>query len=647
MEKMRMESLNLTSQNIEKIEALFPNCITESRDENGQLKISVNFKMLKQMLSQDIVDGDEAYEFTWVGKKESIVEANKSIRKTLRPAPEESVDWDNTENLYIEGDNLEVLKLLQESYLGKVKMIYIDPPYNTGNDFIYNDDFKVSNEEYAEESGEYDEDGNRMFKNTDSNGRFHSDWCSMIYSRLLVAKNLLREDGVIFISIDDNELENLEKICNEIFGKENFIANITRNTNSSKNQSLFVSISHEYCLVYSKNISMLSSIHSENKWAVEKNNIHEYKKRVEILKNKDLTDEDITQELKELTKYPRFIDFTNYWYFDNKGVYAKADLGGVTNGNMEPIFNPLTNQFDPIPPGGFRYKKEKLEQLIEDNRIHFHKDGSLPRLKRYLEENLKQRPKSIMSDDQRPDNRMLKNMGLSFDNPKQLVFIKRILSIFEKNDIYMDFFSGSSTTAHAVMELNAEDKGNRKFIMVQLPEETDEKSEAYKAGYKNICEIGKERIRRAGDKIKSENLLLTSNLDTGFRVLKVDSSNMKDIYYSPNEISQDFLSSLESNIKEDRTDLDLLFGCLLEWGLPLSLPYKSIEIDGCVVHNYNEGDLIACFEENISENVMKEIAKLTPLRAVFRDSSFENSAEKINTSEIFKLLSPDTKIKVI
>ena len=631
MEKMRMESLNLTSQNIEKIEALFPNCITESRDENGQLKKSVNFKMLKQMLSQDIVDGDEAYEFTWVGKKESIVEANKSIRKTLRPAPEESVDWDNTENLYIEGDNLEVLKLLQESYLGKVKMIYIDPPYNTGNDFIYNDDFKVSNEEYAEESGEYDEDGNRMFKNTDSNGRFHSDWCSMIYSRLLVAKNLLREDGVIFISIDDNELENLEKICNEIFGKENFIANITRNTNSSKNQSLFVSISHEYCLVYSKNISMLSSIHSENKWAVEKNNIHEYKKRVEILKNKDLTDEDITQELKELTKYPRFIDFTNYWYFDNKGVYAKADLGGVTNGNMEPIFNPLTNQFDPIPPGGFRYKKEKLEQLIEDNRIHFHKDGSLPRLKRYLEENLKQRPKSIMSDDQRPDNRMLKNMGLSFDNPKQLVFIKRILSIFEKNDIYMDFFSGSSTTAHAVMELNAEDKGNRKFIMVQLPEETDEKSEAYKAGYKNICEIGKERIRRAGDKIKSENLLLTSNLDTGFRVLKVDSSNMKDIYYSPNEISQDFLSSLESNIKEDRTDLDLLFGCLLEWGLPLSLPYKSIEIDGCVVHNYNEGDLIACFEENISENVMKEIAKLTPLRAVFRDSSFENSAEKINT----------------
>lgn len=441
MEKMRMESLNLTSQNIEKIEALFPNCITESRDENGQLKKSVNFKMLKQMLSQDIVDGDEAYEFTWVGKKESIVEANKSIRKTLRPAPEESVDWDNTENLYIEGDNLEVLKLLQESYLGKVKMIYIDPPYNTGNDFIYNDDFKVSNEEYAEESGEYDEDGNRMFKNTDSNGRFHSDWCSMIYSRLLVAKNLLREDGVIFISIDDNELENLEKICNEIFGKENFIANITRNTNSSKNQSLFVSISHEYCLVYSKNISMLSSIHSENKWAVEKNNIHEYKKRVEILKNKDLTDEDITQELKELTKYPRFIDFTNYWYFDNKGVYAKADLGGVTNGNMEPIFNPLTNQFDPIPPGGFRYKKEKLEQLIEDNRIHFHKDGSLPRLKRYLEENLKQRPKSIMSDDQRPDNRMLKNMGLSFDNPKQLVFIKRILSIFEKNDIYIWIFS--------------------------------------------------------------------------------------------------------------------------------------------------------------------------------------------------------------
>ncbi|WP_448904636.1 site-specific DNA-methyltransferase [Gemella sp.] len=647
MEKMRMESLNLTSQNVEKIELLFPNCITESRDENGQLKKSVNFKMLKQILSEDIVDGEEAYEFTWVGKKESIVEANKPIRKTLRPAPEESVDWDNTENLYIEGDNLEVLKLLQESYLGKVKVIYIDPPYNTGNDFIYNDDFKVSNEEYAEESGEYDEDGNRMFKNTDSNGRFHSDWCSMIYSRLLVAKNLLREDGVIFISIDDNELENLEKICNEIFGKENFIANITRNTNSSKNQSLFVSVSHEYCLVYSKNINELSRVHSENKWSVDKNNIDEYRKRVQILQDKGLSNDEITAELKELTKYPRFIDFTNYWYLDDRGLYRKDSLGGVKNGNNIAILNPLTGEKDPIPPGGFRYKKEKLDELIMNDRIHFHNDGSLPTIKRYLEENRQQRPKSIMSDDQRPDNTMLKNMGLSFDNPKQLAFIKRILSIFKENDIYMDFFSGSSTTAHAVMELNADDNGNRKFIMVQLPEETDEKSEAHKAGYKNICEIGKERIRRAGDKIKKDNPLLTSNLDIGFRVLKVDSSNMKDVYYSPNEISQDFLSALESNVKEDRTDLDLLFGCLLEWGLPLSLPYKSIEIDGCVIHNYNDGDLIACFEESISENVMKEIAKLTPLRAVFRDSSFENSAEKINTSEIFKLLSPDTKIKVI
>ena len=611
MEKMRMESLNLTSQNVEKIEALFPNCITESRDENGQLKKSVNFKMLKQILSEDIVDGEEAYEFTWVGKKESIVEANKPIRKTLRLAPEESVDWENTENLYIEGDNLEVLKLLQESYLEKVKMIYIDPPYNTGNDFIYNDDFKVSNEEYAEESGEYDEDGNRMFKNTDSNGRFHSDWCSMIYSRLLVARNLLREDGVIFVSIDDNEVENLKKICDEIFGEDNFVSQIAwRRTDNQPNIGNFATVK-EYILCYAK-----------------------------IYKNIELGRLELSEKARK-----------EYRYSDEKGLFRRGILLHKTRGRH--YYN-VTTKTGNILNGPWMKTEKDFKKLDEEGMIYWTSGGDeQPYSKIYLDESKGQIPNDFwgieFGTNQRASLELEKIFGdRLFDFSKSVLLLSNLLKIgIGKDDIVLDFFSGSGTTAHATLALNAEDGGTRKFIMVQLPEDTDEKSVAFKSGYKNICEIGKERIRRVGDKIKGENPLLTSDLDTGFRVLKVDSSNMKDVYYSPNEISQDFLSSLESNIKEDRTDLDLLFGCLLEWGLPLSLPYKSIEIDDCVVHNYNEGDLIACFEENISENVMKEIAKLTPLRAVFRDSSFENSAEKINTSEIFKLLSPDTKIKVI
>ncbi len=611
MGKMRMESLNLTSQNVEKIEALFPNCITESRDENGKLKKSVNFKMLKQILSEDIVDGEEAYEFTWVGKKESIVEANKPIRKTLRPVPEESVDWENTENLYIEGDNLEVLKLLQESYLGKVKMIYIDPPYNTGNDFIYNDDFKVSNEEYAEESGEIDEEGNRMFKNTDSNGRFHSDWCSMMYSRLLVAKNLLKEDGVIFISIDDNEVENLKKICNEVFGSENFISQIAwRRTDNQPNIGNIATVK-EYILCYAK-----------------------------VYKNIQLGRIELSEKARK-----------EYRYSDEKGLFRRGILLHKTRGRH---YYDVTTKTGNILSGPWMKTEKDFKKLDEEGMIYWTSGGDeQPYSKIYLDESKGQIPNDFwgieFGTNQRASLELEKIFGdRLFDFSKSVLLLSNLLKIgIGKDDVVLDFFSGSGTTAHATMALNAEDGGSRKFIMVQLPEDTDEKSVAFKSGYKNICEIGKERIRRAGDKIKSENLLLTSNLDTGFRVLKVDSSNMKDVYYSPSEISQDFLSSLESNIKEDRTDLDLLFGCLLEWGLPLSLSYKSFEIDGCVVHDYNDGDLIACFEENISENVMKEIAKLTPLRAVFRDSSFGNSAEKINTSEIFKLLSPDTKIKVI
>ena len=641
MHKLKLETPNIVEKNIELIGQIFPSCMTEIKGSDGKIKRGINFEALKQMLSPSVIDGDESYGFTWVGKKASVVEANKPIRRTLRPHPEESVSWDTTENLYIEGDNLEVLKLLQEAYLGKVKFIYIDPPYNTGNDFIYADDFMHSQNDENTQLGVFDDEGNRLFKNTDTNGRFHSDWCSMIYSRLLLARNLLSDDGVIFVSIDDCEQENLKKILNDVFNESNYIATIVRNTNSSKNQSLFISVSHEYCIVFAKNIEILKSKHAENKWNVPKNNLAEYIAKVKQLEKEGLSPEEITEELKTLTKYPRFVDFTNYWYFDERGLYSKGDLGGVPNGNKTPIWNPVTGKYDPIPPGGFRFSEEKLNQFSKEGRIHFHTDGSLPRIKRYLNENMTQRPKSIMSDDQRPDSSMMQEFNTPFDNPKQLAFIKRIVSIADKDSIVLDFFSGSSTTAHAVMQLNAEDGGHRKFIMIQLPEACNEKSDAYKAGYNNICEIGKERIRRAGEKIKEENPLNTFNLDTGFRVLKLDDSNMKDVYYAAQDLSQTVLLDAISNVKEDRSDLDLLFGCLLDWGVPLSLPYTSEQIDGFTVHTYNEGDLIACFDINISENVVKEIAKRKPLRAVFRDSCFSSSPSKINVFEIFKLYMPE------
>ena len=705
MEKMKMQSENLVDENVEKISKLFPNCITEGKDENGNVVRAVDFDLLKQELSKNLVEGnDERYTLNWAGKKQSILTANSPINATLRPYESESVGKDGTsggwdsQNLYIEGDNLDVLKLLRETYLNKIKMIYIDPPYNTGNDFVYNDDFASSADEYLQNSKSYDEDGNRMVQNLESNGRFHSDWLSMIYPRLKLARDLLTDDGVIFISIDDNEQANLKKICDEIFGEQNFIAEIIRNTNSSKNQSLFVSVSHEYCIIYAKNIENLKTKHAENKWHVPKNNIKEYLKKVEQLKKEGLNNETITEELKTLTKYPRFIDFTNYWYFDERGLYRKDNLGGVKNGNYTPIFNPLTNRFDDVPPGGFRYNKEKMQELIKDNRIHFHTDGSLPVLKRYLSENEEQRPKSIMSDDQRPDYALMQEFNTPFDNPKQLSFIKRITSLCDNNSIILDFFSGSATTAHAVMQLNAEDGGNRKFIMVQLPEICDEKSEAYKAGYKNICEIGKERIRRAGKKIVEEikNASITfgknrkdvkemsaderksfdkainmaseklnqedglKNLedfmnqadktipDIGFRVLKLDSSNMKDVYYTPAETPQGSLLDLVSNIKEDRSPEDLLFQVMLDMGVMLDSKIEKIELSASKqAFNVNDGNLICCFDINLSEDDVTKIAKMQPLYAVFRDSSMSSDSVAVNFDQIFETCSPSTTRKVL
>lgn len=620
MDKLRMESPDMTAQNIDRIAALFPNCVTEASDGHGGIKRAINFELLKQMLSPDVVDGDERYEFTWVGKKAAIVEANKPIRKTLRPCVEESKDWDTTENLYIEGDNLEVLKLLQESYLGKVKMIYIDPPYNTGNDFIYADDFMRSQEEENEQMGMYDEDENRLFKNTDTNGRFHSDWCSMIYSRLMLARNLLTDDGVIFISIDDNEQENLKKCCDEVFGARNFIAQIAwEKVHTRKNSAINFSSSHEYILCYAK----VRRNYSGDTVGFKRN----------------LLPRDNTDAYSNPDNDPK-----GPWKTDpiTAHNYYAADYT-ITKPNGVVIKRPQDRYW--------AYSEDTMKRMIAENAIVWGEGNSMPLVKRYLcdvQDGLV--PVTLFSREFAGDSSQAKKQIDSlfeeckgvFDYTKPVKLITRLLQIGSNpEDIVLDFFSGSATTAHAVMQLNAEDGGHRKFIMVQLPEKCDEASEAYKAGYKNICEIGKERIRRAGDKIKSESPMTTQDLDVGFRVLKLDDTNMKDVYYAPDDYDQGMLAGLESNIKDDRTDLDLLFGCLIDWGLPLSLPYKSEQIDGCTVHTYNDGDLIACFDANIPESVVKEIAKRKPLRAVFRDSGFASSPEKINVFEIFKLYMPE------
>ena len=628
MRKPKFETPDLTSENIEKIAALFPNCITEMLDEERSTpekkvyKRAINFELLKQMLSPDVVDGDEAYEFTWVGKKAAIVEANKPIRKTLRPCVAESKDWDTTENLYIEGDNLEVLKLLQESYLGKVKMIYIDPPYNTGNDFIYADDFKMESEEWKVESGEWSEEGDRLFKNTDTNGRFHSDWCSMIYSRLMLARNLLTDDGVIFISIDDNEQENLEKICDEVFGRTNMVGMILWKKKTNGNNMGFLPPVHDYILCYAKSIEMISEM------------------------GYPVTNEFISKTFSNPDD-------------DARGPWTTSDLSANHKGPYFAICNPKTGEIHYPPQGRYWvFNEQEVKKRIADGRIIFGKSGTgRPIQKIFLSS---RKLSKIRADSWWADNGMNEDatkelselFGVTklFTHPKPSKLLYHLCKICtDNNDCILDFFSGSATTAHAVMQLNAEDGGHRKFIMVQLPEPCDEKSEAYKAGYKNICEIGKERIRRAGEKILKEQLANNnstlnspnSKLDIGFRVLKLDSTNMKDVYYAPSDYNQDFLHQMESNIKDDRTDLDLLFGCLIEWGLPLSLPYKSEQIDGCTVHTYNDGDLIACFDANVPESVVKEIAKRKPLRAVFRDSGFASSPEKINMFEIFKLYMPE------
>lgn len=628
MEKMNMHTPDLAKENYEKLAALFPNAVTETKDENGETVRAIDADVLRSEIAATVVEGtQERYQFTWPDKRKSVVLANQPIAKTLRLDREKSVGRDgtpgsiDTENIYIEGDNLDALKLLQETYLGKVKMIYIDPPYNTGSDaFVYDDDSSISGEEFAERSGQRDDDGNLLFDmrtNNESNGRFHTDWLNMLYPRLRIAKDLLSDDGVIFISIDDYEQENLKKICSEIFGAENFIAQLVwERAFAPKNDAKYVSNSHDYVLMFAKKIDNF---------------------KIGRLPR--------TEEANE-----RYSNPDN----DPRGVWQSGDLSVKTyspSGDY-PITTPSGRVVEPPAGRCWSLSKKAFLERLQDNRIWFGPDGNgVPRIKRFLTD-LKHEgmaPTSIMffrdvghSQEGAQEVSKLLDGGF-FSGPKPQRLMQRLLTLanLKSDSIVLDFFSGSGSTAHSVLSKNAEDGGHRKFIMVQLPEPCDETSEAYKAGYKNICEIGKERIRRAGEKIKAESPMTTQDLDIGFRVLKLDDTNMKDVYYAADDYSQDMIAGLESNIKDDRTDLDLLFGCLIDWGLPLSLPYRSEQMDGCTVHTYNGGDLIACFDANIPESVVKTIAKRKPLRSVFRDSGFASSPEKINVFEIFKLYMPE------
>ena len=565
------------------------------------------------------MEGGERYEFSWVGKKAAMAEAARPTTETLRPVKADSRNWDTTENLYIEGDNLAALKILQESYLGKVKMIYIDPPYNTGNDFIYKDNTTHTQYEEDSQMGMFDDDDNHLFKNIDTNGRFHSDWCSMMYTRLRIARNFLTDNGAIFISIDDHENDNIKKLCNEVFGEHNFVACVVWQRNYAPiSLKKFFSESHEYCFVYAKNIN-----------SFEMNLLPRTEKQ-----NKDYTNPDN----------------------DPRGVWKVGNLtvGPAVEKQVYEITGPTGKKF--LPPSGYcwRFTQERFAELRKDNRIWFGSDGNgSPVPKLFLTEVQNGvTPMTLWTFDEAGHNqiatRELRDIfGKSiFTSPKPTKYILRYLQIGSNaDDIILDFFSGSATTAHAVMQLNAEDGGHRKFIMVQLPEPCDEKSEAYKAGYKNICEIGKERIRRAGDKIKAEHP--DADLDIGFRVFRVDSSNMRDVFYKPEEFTQTMLGEAVSNIKPDRTDLDLLYACLLDCGVPIHLSHTTTTVDGCTIHNVDNGALMACFDEHIPNSVIRAMAAEAPLQVIFRDSAFAADADKINVTEIFKNLSPDTKVRVI
>ena len=658
MDKLKMQTANKADENFRKLAAMFPNAVTETINENGEVVRAIDKDVLMQEISCKVVDGnEERYQFTWPDKKKSVLLANAPINKTLRPVREDetvpsgadsegkpycstgSVDFDTTENLYIEGDNLEVLKLLQETYLGKIKMIYIDPPYNTGNDFVYEDDFAQNTDEYLANSGQFDEEGNRMVQNTESNGRFHTDWLNMLYPRLRLAKDLLSDDGVIFVSIDDNEVDNLKKVCSEIFGEINLVAEIPWQSRASVQNDTDFSVNHEYICVYAK------------------------KRRLE---NRRLKESNYTEwhSNNSFVCKPLPLDKSKFDNPDNdpRGLW-KADPFDAPNVRPNltyPVTNPNTGE-EHLPPRGrhWRFLPEKFSSALADNRIVWTNNGlGRPQLKVFYEEKKEfgSVDNSWFSADRigtstngTKELMRLFDGQVFFDTPKPTSLLLKLIDLAntKDNDIILDFFSGSATTAHAVMQLNAEDGGHRKFIMVQLPEKCDEKSEAYKAGYRTICEIGKERIRRAGAKIKDEAGLAAQNLDTGFRVLKCDTSNMKDVYYNPAEYEVNMFSRLEDNIKEDRTPEDLLFQVMLDLGVLLSSKIEETTIAGKKVFNVEDNYLIACFDSDVSEETIKAIAKQKPYYFVMRDSSMASDSVATNFDQIFATYSPDTVRKVL
>ena len=622
MEHLKQETVSGAQLNMDALYQICPQCFTESRDpKTGETKHTVDFEKLRLLLGDNVAGGDERYDFTWVGKRAALQETAKPIRKTLRPCPEESVDWENTKNLYIEGDNLEVLKLLQNSYMGKVKMIYIDPPYNTGNDFVYHDDFHQTKQDFDLFSGDVNEEGERLVKNTESNGRFHSDWCSMMYSRLMVARSLLQDNGVLFISIDDNEHRNLRNICDEVFGEGNFIATIPWRKRTAKSDVPFgISQDYEWIVVYAKTSDYVAYVNGTERQYFETPDYPGRPWRIH-----DLTTQRTASERPN----------SNFTMVNPK------------NGKQYPA-NPLRT---------WAVTTDTFESYYEQGKIVFPDDYdflniSKPAFRYWKEDDIKKAGESfgmMAASTKLPDD-----IGMSLDGTKEITelfggkvfsypkttkLIRHLIDMstkMDKDSLILDFFSGSATTAQAIMQLNSEDGGKRKYIMVQLPEITDKDSDAFKAGYNNLCEIGKERIRRAGKKIKEDSPLTTQNLDTGFRVFKCADSNMKDVYYSPAEYSQELLFGLEDNIKEDRNDLDLLFGCMLDWGVTIDLPLRTEKVDGVTIHIVNDGDLVACFDQNIPESAIGHIASLQPMRVVLRDSCFKEAKEKMNFFEIFK-----------
>lgn len=643
MDKLEMKTARISQENIEKIRGLFPNAVTEIKN-NGKVELAVDFDVLKQELSDSLIEaGQERYQMTWPDKKKSVLLANSAISATLRPCREESVNFDTTQNLYIEGDNLDVLKLLRETYLGKVKMIYIDPPYNTGNDFVYEDDFAQSADDYKGNSGQYDEQGNRLVKNLDSNGRFHTDWLNMMYPRLKVARDLLSDDGIIFISIDDNEQANLLKMCDEIFGEKQRAGIIHRRKNRKPhNAGNTISLSYEFILVYYKNktvklIQEYASMEADDKgeFAIYPVIKADKKKRTYVIKAGTRCD---CLRIEARVYHAEHNENLDVEYLDSTDVVDGRTVSDVR----------LTARYCLTDENG------KFSEAMKNDNIFINANG-FPKEKRYrLDGDSKidnhhwdiEKGKNEDGDDEIKELFLIKGINNIFQYPKPIALVKKILSTMKEQEyLVLDFFSGSATTAHAVMQLNAEDGGNRKFIMVQLPEKCDEKSEAYKAGYKNICEIGKERIRRAGKKIKEETG--KTDLDTGFRVLKLDSSNMQDVFYNPAAMTQDLLSTTIDNVKPDRTPMDLLFQIMLELGVQLSAKIEEKEICGKKYYVVNENEIIACFDDNLNNDVITEIAKQQPLYAVFKDKSFATDSVGINNEQLFKTYSPTTEVKVI